>query len=174
MSAEVKWTDLGALCREIQKTETPGEAMVLCGLWGSRDGWEPRAQHEVAGYSIDVAIPQARVAIESDGFDHHSKNVDLERDHERQNDLVAAGWVPLRYSAKKAYLTSGQCAVDALREINKRLRGRPEQQERPQPLRPQRMTEEERVEGLALAKAFLKSLAAGPPGETLLIPRRRP
>jgi Uncharacterized protein conserved in bacteria len=51
-----------------------------------------------AGYSIDVAFPAARVAIEVDGWAWH---MDAERTHadkRRQNALVRQGWTILRYT----------------------------------------------------------------------------
>lgn len=173
MSGAPDWNDLDGLAREVAKTETPGEAMLLCGLWGSRHGWRPRAQHEVAGFRVDIAVPEAKVAIESDGFAHHSSAADLERDHARQNGLVAAGWTPLRYTAQQSFLTTGQCAVSALREINKRLKGRSSAQPRPEePRFAAELTSEQRAGLVDGAKALLAALEARDP-DAPPPPRRR-
>lgn len=49
-------------------------------------------------YFIDVAFSQARLAIEIDGRAHHSDGIAFQRDRQRQNDLVAAGWTVLRFT----------------------------------------------------------------------------
>jgi very-short-patch-repair endonuclease len=173
MTEEPDWTDLDSLAREVRKTETPGEAMLLCGIWGWRKGWRPRAQYEVAGHRVDIAVLEARVAIESDGFDHHSSNADLERDHAQQNAIVAAGWTPLRYTAQQSFLTSGQSATAALREINRRLKGGPQLQMRPSPT-PRGLpdlTEEQRAALVDGAKALLATLRSEETGG--IVQRRR-
>jgi very-short-patch-repair endonuclease len=47
---------------------------------------------------IDLAYPQARLAIELDGEAHHSDGVAFERDRVRQNELVLLGWTVLRFT----------------------------------------------------------------------------
>lgn len=168
------WDDLPRLAREIEKTESRGEALLLVALWGERDGWQPQAQYPVANYRIDVAIPEAKIAVESDGHKWHSTNAAMESDHDRQNELVRLGWTPLRYSASRSFLTTGRCAVEALQEIKRRLKA-PGDRRRPNP--PTRYEDLSRVsleESRAAAKAFMTSLAAvPPPGESPLVPRGR-
>ncbi len=48
-------------------------------------------------FDLDLAWPAEKVFVEADGFGHHASPRDLARDHERQNLLVLAGWLPLRY-----------------------------------------------------------------------------
>jgi very-short-patch-repair endonuclease len=59
-------------------------------------------QHEVrlngASYFIDFAYPDVRLAIEVDGYETHSSPRALQRDLDRQNDLIAAGWTVLRFT----------------------------------------------------------------------------
>jgi very-short-patch-repair endonuclease len=60
-------------------------------------------QHEVweAGRfvaRIDAAHPALRLAIEVDGFEHHSSPAAFQRDRTRQNRLVALGWTVLRFT----------------------------------------------------------------------------
>lgn len=63
-------------------------------------GW--RANHPVRvgvrRYFLDVAFPEARLAIEIDGRAHHSSAAAFQNDRRRQNDLVAAGWTVLRFT----------------------------------------------------------------------------
>jgi len=59
---------------------------------------EPRKQHPVANYKIDFAYPTKRLAIELDGLGSHFSAAHFREDLRRQNDLVLAGWLPLRFS----------------------------------------------------------------------------
>lgn len=63
-------------------------------------GW--RANHPVRvgsrRYFVDLAFPDARLAIEVDGRAHHSDPRSFRRDRQRQNDLVADGWTVLRFT----------------------------------------------------------------------------
>lgn len=65
----------------------------------------PVRQHEVfAGQTliarVDLAYPEARLAIELDGFRYHSARSDLRRDHRRLNRLQDQGWLVLFVSAE--------------------------------------------------------------------------
>ena len=58
---------------------------------------EPTSQYwvEVDGrptYRLDLAYPRARIAIEYDGREHHSSQVDRLRDETRRSWLRAQGW----------------------------------------------------------------------------------
>lgn len=74
-----------------------------------RDNGLPRpvAQYEIRSPDgtfvarVDFAYPQARLAIEVDGYAHHSSRRDWERDRVRQNRLVALGWAPVRVTASE-------------------------------------------------------------------------
>jgi very-short-patch-repair endonuclease len=57
----------------------------------------PVPQHPVqlpSGHTryIDLAYPEARLAIEADSYEHHSSRADWARDHTRNSWLVALGW----------------------------------------------------------------------------------
>ena len=49
---------------------------------------------------VDLAYPGLRVAIELDGMVHLQSDV-RERDLTKQNDLVLAGWVVLRFTYER-------------------------------------------------------------------------
>lgn len=49
-------------------------------------------------YRIDIAFPEAGLAIEVDGRAFHTDARAFQRDRTRQNDLVAAGWRVLRFT----------------------------------------------------------------------------
>jgi very-short-patch-repair endonuclease len=59
-------------------------------------GW--RRGYLVAGYELDIAFPTERVAIEIDGWAWHSDAQRFQRDRQRQNALVLAGWTLLRFA----------------------------------------------------------------------------
>lgn len=59
-------------------------------------GW--RASHPAAGFLIDLAFPESRVAIEVDGWAWHMDAERTGRDKRRQNALVRHGWTVLRYT----------------------------------------------------------------------------
>ncbi|MEM9204385.1 MAG: type IV toxin-antitoxin system AbiEi family antitoxin domain-containing protein [Actinomycetota bacterium] len=64
---------------------------------------DPTPQHEVVvrdrTYRLDLAYPKARVAIEYDGIDVHTRVDRFVEDRRRQNDLVAAGWSVVRVTS---------------------------------------------------------------------------
>jgi very-short-patch-repair endonuclease len=63
----------------------------------------PVLQHQVRiggrVYRLDLAYPEARLAIELDGSVHLERPV-WEADHARQNALILAGWTLLRFTWK--------------------------------------------------------------------------
>jgi very-short-patch-repair endonuclease len=59
-------------------------------------GW--KTNYPVGGYKIDVAFPQQKVAIETDGWAFHSSQEDFQKDRERQNKLALLGWQVLRFT----------------------------------------------------------------------------
>lgn len=62
----------------------------------------PVWQHPVVAcgrhYRIDFAYPGRRVAIEYDEFEPHTRPDVFANDRQRQNDLIASGWVVLRFT----------------------------------------------------------------------------
>jgi very-short-patch-repair endonuclease len=59
-------------------------------------GWH--ANFKVGPYSIDIAFPDQRVAIEIDGWAFHSDQEIFQRDRSRQNWLALRGWQVLRFT----------------------------------------------------------------------------
>ena len=47
---------------------------------------------------VDAAYPELKLAIEVDGFEHHSTPEAFQNDRTRQNALVALGWTVLRFT----------------------------------------------------------------------------
>lgn len=62
-------------------------------------GWRPNFTVRIAGrkYILDVAFEAEKVAIEFDGRAFHGDDR-FQSDRTRQNDLVAAGWIVLRFT----------------------------------------------------------------------------
>ncbi|NLE96650.1 MAG: DUF559 domain-containing protein [Propionibacterium sp.] len=63
--------------------------------------WRGNYEVRVAGqrFFIDIAFPGAKIAIEIDGFDFHRTREAFDRDREKQNLLVLAGWTVLRFTS---------------------------------------------------------------------------
>ena len=59
-------------------------------------GWT--ANYATDGYIADLAFPAARLIVEIDGFAYHRDAATFQRDRERRNDLIAAGWTVLNFT----------------------------------------------------------------------------
>lgn len=76
-----------------------------------------------AGFLIDIAFPDAKVAVEVDGWAWHMDAVRAHADKRRQNALVRAGWTILRYTwhdlveRPRAVLTEIAAEVDLARGV---------------------------------------------------------
>lgn len=92
-------------------------------------GWQ--RHYWLGGHEIDVAFPDARVAVEVDGWAWHVAPDRFRADRQRQNALVLAGWTVLRFTWHD--LTSRPDAVVA--EIRAALAGA---RHTPQPVRTSR------------------------------------
>ena len=72
-----------------------------------RDGGLPAPVRQfevvVAGqrFRLDAAYPELMIFMEGDGFGVHSPRGSFERDRSRQNLLVVAGWLPLRFTWRR-------------------------------------------------------------------------
>ncbi len=59
-------------------------------------GWV--TDHPVAGYRVDVGFPDLKLAVETDGYAFHSAHRDFRGDRKRQNAIILAGWLVLRFT----------------------------------------------------------------------------
>ena len=77
----------------------------------------PVRQHvvEVGGQwlRLDAAYPELLIFMEGDGFGVHSQRESFERDRSRQNMLVVAGWLPLRFTWRRLC----RLPVDVVNEV---------------------------------------------------------
>ena len=85
-------------------------------------GWEAnmRVQCGESKYDIDIAFHGLKLAIEFDGYKTHGTRAAFEKDRTKQNDLVQAGWVVLRFTW--AMLADVQAVVGAIRKVINRLK----------------------------------------------------
>lgn len=84
------------------RAESPPESrlrlqLVLAGL-------APVPQYDVVDGGrflarVDLAFPEVRIAVEYDGREVHEREDVFVRDRQRQNDLLRAGWLVLRFTA---------------------------------------------------------------------------
>jgi very-short-patch-repair endonuclease len=71
---------------------------ALAGIIATTGLPTPAMNHPFGAFEIDAAWPQHRLAIEVDGRAAHSAPVNFERDRVKQNALVLAGWLVLRFT----------------------------------------------------------------------------
>lgn len=82
----------------------------------------PHLQHLVVAqgrrYRLDFAYPLQRVFVEVDGVASHSAPEQIAKDGGRQNDLVAAGWQPIRFDYLQLKHSPSRCAQTILQILN--------------------------------------------------------
>jgi hypothetical protein len=69
---------------------------------------------------VDFAYPALRIAIELDGFEHHTSMEAFQHDRARQNELVALGWTILRFTWQDVERRPG-AVVSSVRTAYQRL-----------------------------------------------------
>ena len=78
----------------------------------------PVQQHEIRTNGrtirIDLAYPQARIAIEFDGWTYHSTRGAFDNDRARANELELLGWTVLRFTTKSSDIAIVQTVRTAL------------------------------------------------------------
>ena len=91
------------LCSPARSRAPPPTPRVALGLLVTEGvtGWVSGYPLLVGGEVVailDIAFPEALLAIEIDGWAWHSDPDRFQRDRQRQNALVAAGWTVLRFT----------------------------------------------------------------------------
>lgn len=81
-------------------------------------GWV--ANYRLAGYKVDVAFPDMKVAIEADGWAFHSGPDEFEGDRVRQNQIVLLGWTVLRFTWLDLITTPDRVVAEIRRAISAR------------------------------------------------------
>lgn len=92
-----------ALALSTPLAESPPESRLRLRLVFA--GLDPVPQYDVRSADgrwlarVDLAFPHQRVVVEYDGRQVHDRADVFARDRQRQNELVRAGWLVLRYTA---------------------------------------------------------------------------
>lgn len=60
----------------------------------------PLMNQRVEGFEVDAVWPEERLVVELDGWEFHRTREAFERDRERDAVLTAAGWRPMRLTAR--------------------------------------------------------------------------
>ena len=69
----------------------------------------------IEGYEIDFRVTDTPVLLECDGWTHHGLDrLNFERDHDRDADLIAAGWIVVRFTYR-AVTTRPKATADRIR-----------------------------------------------------------
>lgn len=115
---------LDAHFAEVARTDSGFERLVYVRLVEAGLP-KPVLQHEVSidgrTYRLDLAYPDLKLAIELDGSVHLERDT-WERDHERQNALILAGWTVLRFTWRD-YIQRQTRLVTEVRVALRRLAG---------------------------------------------------
>lgn len=93
--------DLIACHLGVTDSELEGRFLQLCRTRGLP---RPVLHLPVAGYEVDCAYPELKVAIELDGFGFHADRVAFQRDRTKQNLLTLQGWRILRFTRRDVLL----------------------------------------------------------------------
>lgn len=77
----------------------------------------PLMNHSVRGMVVDACWPEERLAVELDGWATHHTRAAFQRDRERSNDLLEAGWTLLRFTYADVTRRSQQTAARVARAL---------------------------------------------------------
>lgn len=100
--------------RTLRQKSGLAEQRVWPMLRGGRiDGHKFRRQHPIGPYVTDFACDRLKLVIEIDGGIHDQDEV-VTRDHLRQTELEALGWMVLRFSNAQA-LSEPELVAAAIR-----------------------------------------------------------
>jgi hypothetical protein len=83
-------------------TDSPlGDAfLALCDAHGIP---RPLVQTIVEGHRVDFCWPEARLIVETDGYEHHGTRAAFERDRAKDAQLTAWGWRVLRFTEPQVH-----------------------------------------------------------------------
>jgi len=105
--------------------DSPMEKRFLRAAWPVLSHrWRVVTQYPLAGYQIDVALPDLRIAIEVDGRDYHTKPQQVDDDKRRDRHLMLRGWLTIRYPGSEIYADADGCAREVEQIILARSGGR--------------------------------------------------
>lgn len=82
---------------------------------GLKPEWEVKGVIPGRRFSVDIAFPRVKLAIEVDGWQHHGKTLSaFKNDRTRQNLFVIHGWRVLRFFPGEISKDSKSC-VDTIK-----------------------------------------------------------
>ena len=108
----------------------PFESVLRAIALGVR-GLEPDPQHRIRRddfYArVDLADPELGIVLEADSFEFHGKRSAMRRDCKRYDELVARGWLVLRFTWEQVMFEAEWVASVIRRTVSLRLaeRGQP-------------------------------------------------
>ncbi len=109
------------LARRSAVCESPGQdalSQALERVLGQRVCREYRPLPD-RRYRVDVAIPDALLAVEVNGWVHHGKSLrGFRSDHERTRTLLLAGWRVVPFTHREALLKTERCVEIVLQLVN--------------------------------------------------------
>jgi len=73
---------------------------------------EHKSQYKVLNYSIDIALPEYKIAIEYDGYYHFDCQEDINYHKKRQQEIEDLGWKFIRYNIFQKFPTKEQVKED--------------------------------------------------------------
>ncbi|WP_038170460.1 DUF559 domain-containing protein [Tomitella biformata] len=94
----------------------------LLGRTLARIGCRLEPNNPVLGYAGDLVDQEARLVVEIDGRGFHSEREVFTHDRRRQNAIVIADWLVLRYSADDVFERTDQIALEIKTQVRKRRR----------------------------------------------------
>jgi very-short-patch-repair endonuclease len=123
-SLRARYPDLSR--QSLAAGESPGQeklAQALERVLGQRVCREYRPLPD-RRYRVDVAIPDARLAVEIDGWSNHGNSLrGFLRDHERTRALLLAGWRILPFTHREALQDTTRCLEIVLRMVKNETGG---------------------------------------------------
>ena len=113
-----------------RRPANPFESVLRAIALGVR-GLDPDPQHRI-GYDdfyarVDLADPELGIVLEADSFEFHGKRSAMRRDCKRYDELVARGWLVLRFTWEQVMFEAEWVASVIRRTVSLRLadRGQP-------------------------------------------------
>ena len=87
------------------------------------EGFEPQVLVEEGSFRarVDLGHRQARLAVEADGYEFHGSRYDFAADCRRYDELVAAGWLVLRFSYEQVISDPAWVIATIRRTLAQRL-----------------------------------------------------
>ncbi len=82
--------------RALRRASTDAESLLWTVLRARRLGLKWRRQHQIGPWILDLACPEARLAVECDGGGH-AQPEDAARDVDRTHWLEKRGWRVVRF-----------------------------------------------------------------------------